>query len=270
VTFLLMLGTTLAWREARHGRWEQAGLWLGVLSSVKPFLAIFWLYLAMVHRRAAVSMTVAAIVPFLLGLATFGLTAYVSWIVAVSSVSWTWATMNGSIAGIISRALARSPLFTPVVSRPDLVAPLILAGCVAVSVASFRALRRADRQAPRVTGDPAADRAFAVLLLTAQLITPLGWVYYLWLACGPLLAIGLSQSRWSPPRRVFAVAGILGLGCPLLVTGIWSGTGWATVTIGSVYFWTTLSMWLFTVDGGPHWPGGHGSYARAEAGGPAS
>jgi hypothetical protein len=42
MSFPLMLLMTLAWRHARRGNWALAGAWIGLGSSIKPFLLIFF------------------------------------------------------------------------------------------------------------------------------------------------------------------------------------------------------------------------------------
>jgi hypothetical protein len=46
----------------------------------------------------------------------------------------------------------------------------------------------------RDRGQP-VDRSFALLLLCALLVSPLGWMYYLWLAAGPLAALALAHGE---------------------------------------------------------------------------
>jgi hypothetical protein len=91
------------------------------------------------------------------------------------------------------------------------------------------------------------DRAFALLLVAAQLSSPAGWIYYLWLAAGPVAALSLSNerpllSRSSPVGWLTAVA-FAGLFTPITVPYSIQRTVLATLTAGSVYFWATLVLW---------------------------
>ena len=55
MSFPLMLLITIAWRNARHGRWGQAGAWLGLGMSIKPFLLIFIPYLVLKRNWRALA-----------------------------------------------------------------------------------------------------------------------------------------------------------------------------------------------------------------------
>jgi hypothetical protein len=96
----------------------------------------------------------------------------------------------------------------------------------------------------------AIDREWAMLLLGSLLLSPLGWVYYVWIALWPVAAsIGHAQ----PWRRRQLVDLLL---VPGLAGWIWFGkmTEWgqpsllATATLASMYFWALLSLWLWTVN----------------------
>ena len=82
------------------------------------------------------------------------------------------------------------------------------------------------------------------------LLSPLGWVYYVWIALWPVAAsIGHAQ----PWRRRRLLDLLL---VPGLAGWLWFGkmTEWgqpsplATATFASMYFWALLSMWLWTVN----------------------
>src|SRR5262245_44605653 len=106
VSMLLMLAMTLAWLDARRGRWPAAAIWLGLCLSVKPFVAIFVPYLIATrrYRAAAISLATAA-AAFMIGLLVFGLQNVQSWARAVAqSADWTWAEMNASLLGFFRRA----------------------------------------------------------------------------------------------------------------------------------------------------------------------
>jgi hypothetical protein len=247
LTFLLMLMLTFAWRAARQDRLIAAAWWLGALASIKPFLAIFGLYLVVRrHLIPLLVMTAVAAASFALGLTVFGWPAHQSWVNALRSANWSWPAMNGSITGFFTRAFAESPLFSPVLLRPGLARVFAFAGCFVVLVWSVRRLWTIWR-ASRSPSISATDRTFALLLLTSLLVTPLGWVYYLWLLAGPLGAISRELAPGlRSPRAWIVMAAIPGALCPLLLTARWDA-GWATVTFGSAYFWLTLALWLAVV-----------------------
>jgi len=237
LTFLLLLPVTLAWISARHGSWSKAAGYLGVCASIKPFLGIFLIYLILRRDWKPVAvMAVSGAVCGITGLAIFGWTAYVNWLVALSSVDWTWASMNGSLAALVARAFGENPFYTPVVSAASLIRPTTTILTLAVVGVSFRELLR--------NVPPSADHVFGILLLTAQLVSPLGWIYYLWLILGPAVALyRWSESRASTLRDGLALLAVPGLVIPYLFTGLWNDSALGGLTLGSIYVWTTIFLW---------------------------
>src|SRR5207247_183245 len=123
-----------------------------------------------------------------------------------------------------------------------------------------------------ITHKIAVDRDFALLLLSSLLISPLGWAYYLWLPLGPLVALAASwwpktgsagfqpacrqdvgatpntcgagfQPAYRRWRDGLLLVGITGLLWPFFATDIFQPHVWATVSVGSVYFWSTFALW---------------------------
>ena len=236
LTFLLMLGVTLAWRAARRERWTNASIWLGVLASVKPFLGVFWLYFLVTRRfRAAIVMSGAASACFAIGLVVFEWAPHVEWLRALRSVTWTAAPMNASVAGLVARTLDANPFFTPVWQAPSLVPVLSWLGAGVIALMTYREIVRTDDAGW-------TDRSFLLLLLMAQLIAPVGWVYYTWLVVGPMLAWWPTRARNASTWMLWFAA-LPGFICPVPLTVAWAESHWGAPTIGSVYFWMIISIW---------------------------
>jgi glycosyl transferase family 87 len=243
LAFLMLLPATLCWRDARHARWERAGAWLGVLVSVKLFFLIFVPYLIVGRRwRALAAMTATATVCLVAGVLVFHADNYWSWIRALrQSSDWAWLGMNASALGVFQRLFTPTPIFQPLASAPGLVRGwLLVAGVVAFTTLSVTFVDSTKSS---------VDRAFALLLTAAQIASPAGWIYYLWLAVGPLAAVILRERpstffpqsgaiRWP---MVVALAGFL---TPITLPYSLQRTGLATLTAGSVYFWATLALWI--------------------------
>ena len=267
LSMLVLLAMTLSWIDARRGRWNTAGVWLGLAMSLKLFLLIFVPYLLPAGRRVALitALATAGLVTAL-GWLVFGAGAYTSWIHALGkSNSWAWAAMNASAFGLFRRTFGVSPYYAPAAIVPGLVpAWLGVAGLVGIVTLWTVAVDRTPWR---------TDRAFGLLLAASQLISPLGWIYYLCLPAGPVAALALrqkgadlsggstalqvreeggpeglhytlgrSRGRWRTVLGGIAVAGFL-LPTGLLLVG--QPHAWATPLVGSAYFWATLALWLW-------------------------
>ncbi len=246
VSFVLLLPMTLAWISMRKRSWAEAGVYLGLAMSVKPFLAIFLPYLVLRRRFDALGAALnAAAGAFLLGFGVFGWEAHRSWIAGLSAVTWEWVAMNASLLGFLKRVLAPSAYYTPLLDASGLIRPVWLLLSAAIAVVSFTATATD-------AGERGVDRSFAVLLLAALLISPLGWTYYWWLALGPMVALVAAwnslaaaaplsaAARWRGALLVVAVPGLI---WPLPATVAFQPNAWATVLTGSAYFWATLALW---------------------------
>lgn len=224
VTGLLMACTTAFWLAVRRGRWVRAGFVIGLACSIKIFLAPLMLYLALKRQWAAASVAVAAaVLPFVLGLVAFGVEAHEEWIAAIRGIRWTGAVMNASLQGLLGRTWSVDAIVTaPLVDGVSAVVALCL-----LAVASWSALRAADR-----------DAATLVLLVTALLASPLGWVYYVPITAGPLVLLLVSR-RLSP----WVYVSLAGLMVPFTLLYPYSSRAFA-LTLGSTYSWSLLVIWI--------------------------
>lgn len=234
ISWLLLLPVTFAWRAARHGRWVPAGASLGPALSVKPFLLIFLPYLLMRRQyRACLTTVLLAAGCILAGVLTFGLQPYHRWLAVVSVMNWAGTPLNGSLLAMLTRALGSGLYGDPVRTAPALIKPLWLIGAGLIGVTTLKASTRS------------VDRAFALLLLGALLISPLGWVYYLWLPVGPLAALLMTHpavaTGW---RRIVSAVAVTGLFMPVDTAFLFEPRAWVSVSVGSPYFWGTLALWL--------------------------
>jgi hypothetical protein len=230
VTGMLLLPIALAWDSARRDRWAQAAVWLGIAAGIKPFLLLFVPALVVMRRtRAAVTLGATAAAGILAGVAVFGWSAHLEWMHALPSVSWVWGPMNGSIAALWTRAFVSTPGFTPIGNAPWLIGPLSAACIIAVVVATMATVRRS------------VDHAFGAVVLASLLVSPLGWVYYLWLALPACMAL------WRDRLPPLAAASAVPLAVPLLALGAGQPSPIATLTVASSYVWGTFGLWLAVV-----------------------
>ena len=255
LSLLLLLALTICWAAARHGRWTMAAVWLGACLSVKPFLLIFAPYLLLTKRfRPLVVAVATAALCFAVGSLIFGGDAYRSWYGALAqSGDWAWGVMNASFFSIFRRAFDAQPIGTPLVIAPAVVKGWLVAAAIVGIVTLGFTVR--DR------GRNAVDRAFALLLVAAQLMSPLGWIYYLWLPAGPIAALALklrnrevaqafrpadaALKRCATFRHLLALIAAIGFVWPMPLLLAFRTHAWATLTIASVYFWATLALWVW-------------------------
>jgi hypothetical protein len=241
LSLLLMWPVVKGWVAMRRNQWARAGLWLGVAASVKLFLLLFLPFFLLTRRAAAArTMLATVLLAFGAGWMVFGGAAYARWIHQFDDVSWHGHYMNASMWGAVERGLRGFGRFTPVLDAPSAVIPA-WAVSVLLLVSAWSWLVWRDR----AHGSADVHAGFAVV--TALLASPLGWVYYAWLAVVP---VGVAAAQHAKGRLGVLDAGLAAVaGAGLLSMGsftVWlQPHGWATVTIASGYSWALLAVWTW-------------------------
>jgi len=244
VGVLLMWPVALAWLASRRGSWRSAGAWIGLAASVKPFLLLALPYFAVRRRWDALGYTLLVLITtFVVGATVFGLDEYRRWIWQLPDIRWGGHYMNASLLGVTDRWLGRGTYYKVVLRAPDWVIPAGLLGSCLVCVVTFARVR------PSSQGAATADREWSSWLLASLLMSPLGWVYYLWIALLPVTLVVAEARPWSrrSPRDGLLIVGLGSL--------LWSGSmstwgqpsAWATITTASMYVWALLSFWSWTI-----------------------
>ena len=243
LNFLLMLPVTAAWLRARRGASATTGAWLGFAAAMKPFLLLFAPYLAMRRDVQGLrALVIAAGALFVAGIAVFGASAYREWAEHFGRVTWATHYMNASVFAVTERVLGRTTIAGLGVS-PALKAVVLLVAIIAVLSLTLAA---ASRTSANETG---TDRAWAVLLLGALLVSPLGWVYYLWIALWPVAAVIGHAQPWVRrlPRDLLLVPGLAGW-LWFRRTALWGQPSvLASATFASMYFWALLALWMWVL-----------------------
>jgi hypothetical protein len=248
ISFILMLPLTLFWMNSRHGRWNAAAIYLGLSMAIKLFLIIFIPYLLLRKKwRALFIASGVALACYGVGLLLFGWDSYRLWLHSLKLADWHWMGINSSLQGFFSRLLAASPVFLPAFGKPTLIKPLWLATGGLIGLVTL-ALTTHDNSKEEV------DRSLALLFVAAQLISPLGWIYYSWLAFGPIIALWVSwyedwpkdreadKSLWRA-RNVLILFTLLGFLIPYNCLLLFQPNQFITFSSGSTYFWATLTLW---------------------------
>lgn len=226
LTGLLMWGATIAWIELRDQKWTRAAVAIGLLCSIKMFLAPLALYLLVKRQwKATYIAAISGAVPFLIGLMIFGVEPHEEWLRALSDVYWTGAVMNASVHALLGRTWSQDIFVTA--SSVDAAAAVL--SVVLVVFAIVYAWRTAD-----------ADAAILMLLVTSLLASPLGWIYYIPILAGPFTAL-LVAGRLS----VWSYAALAALMIPFPALYPYPSRLYA-FTAGSLYTWSLIGIWAAT------------------------
>ena len=234
VAWPLMLLMTGAWLADRSGKSILSGILLGLAASWKPFLLVFAPYIVWRREwRALAAMAATVGITILLGVFVVGMAGYASWVAQLQQVGWAGHPLNASLRALVVRVLSVASLTqqptTPILAAPAWVDPVWLVAIASVIVVSVR----------YVVASRGIDVAWATLALTALLVSPLGWVHYVPIATGPLVAVIMAGR---PCGLRLAVAGWLLL-CVPFAWLIAATLGPAlSLTLASSYTWGVLFL----------------------------
>jgi len=223
--WLLMYPCTRAWAAYRGNREQAAGLWLVPLILAKPQLALAVLLLPW---RVWLSCGLTSAALALLSVPIIGIGAWKAWLVLGSQVHWLSFPGNASVWGLATRLQSRSIASG---ALPD-IHPAVAFALVLFLVAAARIVWRSS------TPDLRLARAVVWGLLAA----PLGWISYLLVATGPLLAC------WPAGRLSAAALALWLIPLPLIYPLLQSS--WGVVLLGSVYS-LSLGLWAVATSGTP-------------------
>jgi hypothetical protein len=239
VGLLLLVPFTLAWIAARGGRDVAAGLGLGLCASIKPFVLLFAVAFVVQKRwRAAGAMGAAGLAMFMIGAMAIGLPEYAAWARQLSGVTWAEHYMNASLLGLLERTFSATPWGQhPVIDLPAVIRPLWIAAIgVVVAVTARRWITSHD-----------VDRTFLITSAAMLLVSPLGWVYYFWFLMPPLLAVLVRPGAIGPRARTLVWIASAALLVPSPLPWQSFVTGVLTSTLGSIYAWGLLLLWIAAV-----------------------
>jgi hypothetical protein len=251
MSFLLLLMFTLGWSAARSEKWTESGVWLGIAASLKPFLLIFGVYYLIVRRaRAVLSFSIALIACHLIGIVYYGTAAYGDWLANLSDAGdWSFMPMNASIMGFLKREFTLNPIFPALAYlSPRTIRAIWIAASAAIGSAS---LLVAARKIEPID----VDRGFAIVMIAALLISPLGWTYYFWLPVGPAFALAYSRGREAnasskPPQAAFLAsktlvfAALPGLAFPVFAATIAESSYTFSLLISNLYCFSLLCLFF--------------------------
>jgi hypothetical protein len=148
--------------------------------------------------------------------------------------------------------MADSPHYHPVYEMPSLVRPIWIVFSIILGAFSLK-ICVLDSSSESI------DRAFAILIIAALLISPLGWIYYLPISSGPIAILiyswvinrrlsDQSELRRSEKIKIGLIIAF-SLGClfPFPAALLFQPNAFFTISLGSFYFWAYLSIWGYLV-----------------------
>jgi alpha-1,2-mannosyltransferase len=233
VAWPLMLLMTIAWWADRRSWPVLSGALLGVAASWKPFLIVFAPYLVWRREwRMLGAAAIAIIMVALFGFAVLGAAGYRSWIHTLSIIYWHEGVHNASLRGFAARVFQARLVdsnTTPLFDNQELATAVWLLTAAALGAATLWRFVTADDR----------DRSWASLTLLSVLGSPLGWIHYVAIPIGPLVA---TLGREVGSRRRIALGGWLLLCVPFLWLRDHTFGPWLTLTVASSYMWGTLLL----------------------------
>jgi hypothetical protein len=182
VIFFLLTAT---WWMGASSRPLQAGIYLGLAISLKPFLILMLPAITLTrHFRILTMATLTIFGLAALGAWTYGTDAYLQYIQVAKNITWTATNWNGSWYGLFDRYfISRAHSDWPASQGPS---------WLLATVCSFLTLVIAAWQIwiqAKLSQENGWNAAFAIGIPTALLASPLGWAYYF-----PALALSLGAA----------------------------------------------------------------------------
>lgn len=192
---VLCLPLAAGWIALRQGQPMRAGIWWGVLIAIKPFMAVLLVALACVrHWRAICASLGVLAMLYALTVLAYGWEMHADYLSLAGNVHWTAASWNGSWIGFFDRFFSGHPDSDWPANRTLSKALGSTAAMLTLAVMVLALRRKRDDLC-------SADAVIALAPVTALLITPLGWLYYLPWTIISVLAACLGKvsadNRWT-------------------------------------------------------------------------
>jgi hypothetical protein len=174
---------TSSWRMGASRRHIQAGIFLGLAISLKPFLILLMPALALTrHFRVLTTATLTIAGIATLGACVYGMDAYTQYIQVTKNITWTATNWNGSWYGFLDRYFISISNSDWPTSRGLSWLLATMCSALTAGVAGLHIRHRA-KLSPR----SGWNAIFVTGIPVTLLISPLGWVYYF-----PALALSLT------------------------------------------------------------------------------
>lgn len=186
VSLLLLLLLVCGWRAARNGSAINAAIFLGLATSLKPFIGLFLFYFLMRKEWRGLCAFFATLLTCALIAALFlGMDSYVAYYHTCQQIKWAASNWNASFYGFLLRLWGGIESNVALLPVPGLVTYLypFVAGLFFLAIIQFL------RPAVDIQGEQKLDLDFSVIIVGMLLLSPLGWIYYFPLLSIPLLIL---------------------------------------------------------------------------------
>lgn len=176
VTLFLLSLLVGGWWAAHNNRPILTGMLIGIAASIKLFLGLFFLFFLLRREWHSLfwfgfTILICAILP----LSVFPLNDYISYHHILNNICWYTSSWNASLYGFILRVFGgHAEKNIPLWLLPHLGHYLywIIYSCIFIAVVK---LLQPNHKIPRATK---CDLDFSVVLVSALILSPLGWLYY--------------------------------------------------------------------------------------------
>ncbi len=186
VSLLLLPLLVLGWRTAHDQKSTKTAIFLGLATSLKPFISLFFFYFLIRKEWRALSLFILTIlICGLINTAFFGIDIYYPYYQACHQIAWAASSWNVSIYGFLLRLIGGPEANTPLFPLPGLFSfayPFLSALLIGALLWFLRPLPGMDRQKK-------TDLDFSMTLVAMLLLSPLGWLYYFPFLSIPLLIL---------------------------------------------------------------------------------
>lgn len=186
VSLLLLPLLVLGWRAARDEKTIRAAIFLGIATSLKPFIGLFLFYFLMRKKwRGLCAFFVTLLSCALIAALFLGLDSYLTYYHACQQIKWAASSWNVSIYGFLLRLWGGIESNVALLPAPGLITYLypFLAGIFFLAIIHFL------RPSVDIQAEQKVDLDFSVIILGMLLLSPLGWFYYFPLLSIPILIL---------------------------------------------------------------------------------
>lgn len=241
VSLILLPFLVLAWRAAHGQKSTTAAIFLGLAASLKPFIALFFLYFLIRKEWRALGVFILTILVCALIAAVFlGVNTYYAYYQVGHQIAWAASNWNVSIYGVLLRLIGGAEANTPLIPIHGLFtgAYLFLSGLLVLALYWFL------RPIQGVDARKKTDLDFSLILIAMLLLSPLGWMYYFPFLSIPFLVLWhFSKKGFYPIALPLLLAALLLLSnipITLIPTNEIKANNALSVFLGSMLYFAVL------------------------------